>query len=186
MGWCPGWHSLDGHGAQCVAVAFPLAFLGLISNYGKKDKLGGWCNKMPRAQLLVKLWYSVEMAHQTTAVISCNPFLFPQSSSMGKTEMTEKELSRVRKGEKPQLLRFGSAFLSPHSKSSCVDVFYFHGFAKKSFLSMYLLAPSCPGSLAPGSFAHQALVMGFANSLRLNDQGQWKNNVLRCGISCFS
>lgn len=94
MGWCPGWHSLDGHGAQGVAVAFPLAFLGLISNYGKKDKLGGWCNKMPRAQLLVKLWYSVEMAHQTTAVISCHPFLFPQSSSMGKTEMTVKSEER--------------------------------------------------------------------------------------------
>lgn len=162
-------------------MAFPLAFLGLILNYGKKDKLGSWCHRMPRAQLLVESRCSAEKVHQTTAVISCHPFLFPQSSgllsSMGKTEMTEKGLSRVRKGEKTQLLRFCSTLLSPHSKSSCVDVFCFHGFAKKSFLQRYLLAPSCPGSLASVSFAHQALVMGFANSLRLSDQGQWKNNV---------
>lgn len=120
------------------------------------------------------------------------PFLFSQSSgllpSMGKAEMTEKEVPRVGKGGKKNsfwVFILLSSF--QHSKSSCVDMFYFHCFAKKSFLQMYLLAPSCLGFLIPASFAHQALVMGFANSLSMSYQGQCKNNVaLLCGISCFS
>ena len=88
----------------CSAGAFLLTFLRLISNYVKRDKLDGWCHKMPRAQLLVKSRCSMGMAHQTAVVISYHPFLFPQSagllSSMGKAEMTEKEVPRVRKGGK--------------------------------------------------------------------------------------
>jgi len=88
----------------CPAGAFLPAFLGLISNYMKREKLDGWCHKMPRAQLLVESWCSMEMAHQTTVIISYYPFFFPQSSgflsSIRKTEMTEKEVPRARKGGK--------------------------------------------------------------------------------------
>lgn len=176
----------------CLAWAFLLAFLGLISNYVTRDKLDGWCHKMPRAQLLVMLRCSMEKAHQTTVVTSYHPFsLFPKLRASAKHGEGRNDWERgAKSGERRKKNSFRVFILLSsfqHSKSSCVDMFYFHCFAKKSFLQMYSLAPSCPGFLIPVSFAHQALVMGFANSLSMSYQGQCKNNVaLLCGISCFS
>lgn len=73
----------------CPAGAFLLTFLGSISNYVKRDKLDGWCRKMPRARLLVKSRCSTETAHQATVSYHTVPFLQSSGllSSMGKAAM---------------------------------------------------------------------------------------------------